>query len=1028
MIAGPAINCQVLPDIVTQRTLEAAAGQAAVESATDNQNRAIRIWSGRRAQHQAGAVAAIRGQTMHRKKSYSLGVAIESCLDRSIGRSLREVFIAPETLRAGVGAMDWPLFHICSDKGPDCTCLSNCLRNDIRANLEWHWDPSHGASGCLRSACARAGLACHTYTAYLAYNAPFGEWKDGARIQQVRQSMKDTLENNSFASDAAWQYANAVCPVIGQTSSEHDRYQQLRDTYGIWSQDLRRISMSKYFALRERFVVHEKDHWADRLCGWICAAADLNLLSRIAPASARQAQAAESSTFSAGVKQALRSGKSKKSRVLIALDFYLDLENRNRESLIASLSAPLHRWHGTQQKARTAAAMFQWAREQCDGGFIRHVREGLALVHDPTILFSAGLEELSDRRGRAADDLQCVWQDSIARQIGMFAVGLADSRLSWGADFTHGWPKRSVLLAGGDDLRYSAVEALDEFGRQQAAVAWGAALDRPLHLRAMAANSHLHWAPHVQLQHAIASCGGPGLDLERFCHRRNQAIRMSQLCEDGNKYMLANVRKAPNLRCKDLRTFSALVASPVLHTVHGYERLDTSSAVLPKSAYLAADAFRPDYKQGFDRLRHMVSKDTVAPWYSPGPNAQNATIGDVLYMQYMSSLVEPTPEFILKSVIGSSLFSGSNIVVNNVPGPDDWAFVLGGLSSECHMAWPVGKNTFTNHAQSFFLFNTAEGVTWVPLVFNPNLEWRAYEVDFKSPQWQALSFPDEPLCQGARNVIRMIPTSEESKLLVTLAAERAFWNLSKTWLVSYTRAFDIEVDASGTCWDILHNTIAACLGTEDPDILLPIMYQRTKVVWSEEYKRFEAIRELEQELSKEERTDFQKEMDRVASTRTEMKEYRKLYKEKRRAHTANCVAQFVVEAKAKAKGKAKAKAKRLGRGRGRAEHGAADDYWARRYENIQKFLPDGAALDQTSLKVISPPNGHVWRDWKRAKWHGHYHGNPRFGVHWADGGYEEAGYETVRELWRQHCDFFAIDLHCPVQGLFPDGEAASIGS
>ena len=208
------------------------------------------------------------------------------------------------------------------------------------------------------------------------------------------------------------------------------------------------------------------------------------------------------------------------------------------------------------------------------------------------------------------------------------------------------------------------------------------------------------------------------------------------------------------------------------------------------------------------------------------------------------------------------------------------------------------------------------------------------------------------------------------------------------------------------------------MATDDEERLLKLLYPRTLNQW-DEAKAFEGIADLVLELGKDERGEFEKEQKRAAGMAAEQKEFKKHYKARRKAHTERRIATFIEEGKPVGGKGGKGKKGKGGGGKGLR---TADDYWQKVYENVAKYLPVGDAVEQKTLAGICPPGGSVWRDWKRARWNGHFEANHRFGVPWSDGGYEEAGYEVVRELWRQHADFLSLELACPVDGLFPKGD------
>ena len=182
---------------------------------------------------------------IHRRKTYALGVAIDHSMRMTLKRKLADLCVPEEERKAGLGAWDWQLVHAASDKGPDCVCLAHFCRWCLRLNIEWHWDPSHGGVGCLRAAVSKAGLACRAYCAYFAYNATYGEWRNGDRIEQVRASIKSATASNTHSSDEAFQFAQTRFRHLpSPPPDDRTHYGMLRTTGGCWQHGWPRISLS----------------------------------------------------------------------------------------------------------------------------------------------------------------------------------------------------------------------------------------------------------------------------------------------------------------------------------------------------------------------------------------------------------------------------------------------------------------------------------------------------------------------------------------------------------------------------------------------------------------------------------------------------------------------------------------------------------------------------------------------------------------------------------------------------------------
>ena len=267
---------------------------------------------------------------------------------------------------------------------------------------------------------------------------------------------------------------------------------------------------------------------------------------------------------------------------------------------------------------------------------------------------------------------------------------------------------------------------------------------------------------------------------------------------------------------------------------------------------------------------------------------------------------------------------------------------------------------------------------------------------------------------GARAVVRMLPDTPEAVAPLKLAASHAFWSLSRTWLVSYCDAFDIEIDTLGTLFEILWAMVAKILDLDDDDAIMASLLTRTQAPVAEQMQMFEDLGTYSKELDKEAYSEFLKEKSRLVADRSEAKEFKRAYK----AKAWDLREKRAVAAKAKAKAAPKAAGRGRGRGRGR---GVDPLHEEKQKANIEKYVDGAHPLTQADLARICPPRSGIWNNWKRAAWCGHVKPYSRFKVDWSDGGRVLSGFECVREMWRQHFDLLSeedVKGACPIEGLF----------
>ena len=416
---------------------------------------------------------------------------------------------------------------------------------------------------------------------------------------------------------------------------------------------------SKFFGLRwpgQPFIFQSVAHLTqERAYGWLVACADLGVLESKPRPDAADGAHDDPSSYSAGKKEALKIKKGCKNLAKTALNFYINPASLQKEELIAAFTGPLHKWHKGHQLARSGEEVFAWALGQCDGGFFEHIRATLAVLHSTSILQPCGFTETSAAPDRSPSDCACAFQDGIALQCGLMCAAMVESRLSWGMDFVEGFPKRSILFSN-RDTKASKQDVVAQFRRQCDVIDSAARLERPAKMREWASRSHMRWTPVVQIRHCLRDSGFAVTPrFADFALRRNMALRLTQAVEEGNKYQMAAVRKSANKRIRDVAAMEALVESPVLHEIHRYKAIGASTAIVPRAAALDAGVFRISYNGVWTELRKIPGKSETAPWYSPGPNGQNSTIGELKALEVLVDLAVPPSaaavgEFLVSSV------------------------------------------------------------------------------------------------------------------------------------------------------------------------------------------------------------------------------------------------------------------------------------------------------------------------------------------------------------------------------------------
>ena len=267
---------------------------------------------------------------------------------------------------------------------------------------------------------------------------------------------------------------------------EKDMHDVLQDA-GCWRNCLPRIGVTRFFGIIERSQEHDSHEWHERLYGLMCACLDMGYLDKAIAEQARksgvasstgQASAASGSTSAAAAivgsassssaqgargmtaakQDSVQIKKNNKSQIYHAFSMYVDVENRSKQWIIATVCGPLHEWHCQQNvQLRGVDGSREWIIEQCSGTYMVHVLETLKVVHSSCHMDQWGIEmDFNPKVHTNHEDAHCAFQDGLASYVGIMALSLASSRTRWGLDILEGWPKRSCLLCTGSQVTQDA--------------------------------------------------------------------------------------------------------------------------------------------------------------------------------------------------------------------------------------------------------------------------------------------------------------------------------------------------------------------------------------------------------------------------------------------------------------------------------------------------------------------------------------------------------------------------------------------
>ena len=952
----------------------------------------------------------------YRKKTHQWLCALDAGISFMLGKPGLQRFIVPtEDLDAGANPYAWPSVWVATDRAPDAVAGMSFLRWQLRANVWPDWDPSHGAFRAALEGITAAGLMVHLSLMTLAYNCGYGEWKDGARHEQIKESVKDSVQTMSGAQDIIFQNLllrlareRGIDPVDLSTQRVEELHDSLLED-SCWARALPKLTTNKFFGVYDRYRDHERLAWTERLYGlWSCAA-DLDALPGSAGKNAAGAAAAahEAASSAAGAKREARQIRgAAKNPIQHAFNMYADVENKIKQDIINVVLAPLRRWHSAQSKLlRSTPAAKDWEYAMCNGGFMQHLVDMVKVLDSFDVLGGAGVD-VSDTAVDDVGSCQLSFEDAYCTYVGDLCLATVHAHARWGLEYVLGWPRRSVLLLGPPPVREAAREEL----REQLVCVTRAKACGDASLATSAERSHLNLTPVLQLAAMLSSEPGEGPLSERFSTfltRRHSRLRATQLLEDGFNAQKQTARKCPTRRIADENAYFTLLDKSVSDVKHRFRRPLLESVVPVTNATLPDDAFHPCLKDAWKELATVVSHQETPPWHHPGANSQHATLGDIVWMR--AAFAAPAvPSFTLAKLC-SYLLVGNRMAVRKT-GTDAWLYVCGRIGDAVFLGWPLQRKTLTSVAaadgsvtelESFCFATDASALSLQAVVMFHYNDWEAIELTWRSPMWQRQEVPACPDTMGLRQRARCFKTCQPRPLL-TFAASKAFWRLGKTFCQALCQ--ELEIPVAGTddffhiLWQLCHK-ILQC----SEDELMGVLKQRNFV--DTHAMNLQALGEMDglrDDLSKDERKMYDNLVQDITSGNNDVELLKKSWVSKK--------AELVERAAAKAKPKAKA--------RGRGGRGAAPPVLdpLAEYRNL-RYVPEDA-MTQAELKRYCPPDGRVWNAWKQERWAGSYKHTARTSYPWSRG-HGDAAWHVVKQLWAWYLEDWSLPTSaCPIEGLF----------
>ena len=226
----------------------------------------------------AGDAAQGVPRKVKRSKAFAWCCMLDNALKVSIGFSLKDTQVEKEELSAPTKPYDWFGLSGVIDKGSDGVSGSNYLGRMLQLNIITDYDPSHGAWRSCINAMTESGMSTVSFLALMCFNIGYGEWKDGTRWEQIRQSVIDTTRIADPANDEIFQHVlpgiieeRALQEAPREDEFEREIYATLQDG-GCWRVINSKLGYSRYAAPRISYIpIHVL--WPRRCCFVLCALA-----------------------------------------------------------------------------------------------------------------------------------------------------------------------------------------------------------------------------------------------------------------------------------------------------------------------------------------------------------------------------------------------------------------------------------------------------------------------------------------------------------------------------------------------------------------------------------------------------------------------------------------------------------------------------------------------------------------------------------------------------------------------------------
>lgn len=780
----------------------------------------------------------------------------------------------------------WPHLTVAPDRGPGGIAALHFLQNFAFANVEVTPDASHDSWNSVKEMCREAGMWGVVLLTMLVYNLPHGPFSEDTRFQQTREavaemiatrSAEDSALFNDMVGDIRWEMS---FDEGGEGLSDNDIWDMI-PTMECFQKKGYRVNANRFMGW-VKLSTKEAPQWTMRKLVYTYIAIEADMLAgknlRTLVAKPVELGAVDGTTAvgkAAGEEKVLRAACQ--NTLVMAVLILGDVMNRLRVRAMVALTKPLLR-HFEQQshELRSAVASMEWQGRQVQGEVFCAISGACSVLTSAQALTWMGVR-LPVEGAAHFDESILVEEDGKPELLGLLLraqLGAFFKRTIW---LWGGWPSKMVEALQPEPRRPQVVnefkanwDAYQELAGHCDAPQAQKWLDRSLFRKA----TNINFVNFLSSSNWVAQD-----DFIELLHRRHQRVMSSQIVEDGINRAKNAGRKAASYKYSPPEKAMALCSvRRVLGEVHSYKETVGAPHLLPATAKLPAQTFRPQLRQADPLLKDIVSTQRTTSWVSPGAAGLAIEFADTHVVRQV--VEEGSYHCLRHSWLCILLSFKHEIAVRRRAGPDrSWMLPLAPIRESAALALRLLERDVPGHDGKVY-FKVAEGAPVVLPVLRHD-DWEACDLAWHSPLRSQKLFPRAGWAFWS-SVMPFMASSPRP--LMKVAAAHGFWTIPKAYLVKLCDLMGLDLGSGSSLFDICFSLVQFCGGGQtDEEIMTCLKHRKVLMTWgvgcvAEELME---VDEASAMFDKDEQGEFQEEKNEAKTRLGELSSFRQGWKQKK---------------------------------------------------------------------------------------------------------------------------------------------------